>query len=83
MESSKHVTDKSLLLGDLHRVDDPAFCRRWFGEDGRGIITLSTFRSYVLSVQYHVSRLEFELYDVDNSGSLDAHEFARMIVSSV
>ena len=45
------------------------------------LITLEQFSSYVLSVQYHVSRLELELYDVNHSGTLDAYEFARMLVS--
>ncbi|KAL4418659.1 hypothetical protein ABPG77_007478, partial [Micractinium sp. CCAP 211/92] len=62
--------------GDLYGL-----MNTFFGADGRGQLSLATFRTFVADLREELLRLEFQYYDWRKQGWISGRDFAHSIVS--
>lgn len=64
-----------------HDFSNSSLFKKFFGEDGKGSLSKSEFRSFVKELRDEVIKLKFARFDDDRTGYLDATEFSNFLVS--
>lgn len=61
--------------------DDEPFIHKWFGRDGKGLLSLAEFTRFLVNLHSIFDGLEFNLLDTDQDGFVSGLDLARSLVS--